>query len=176
MSKFKVFSRFLGSINQVQSEPSNRDQFEVVKRYQSKKPKAKPRTIDTQVRDWLYDQGLTEVLSKDHLTSYWTLNGQILFIVIGGGCACTVRLTNISYEELLKSGLFDELSQSFQFTTGVDLHLLKPLLRLAISGSRSNDCGWGSWDDIDLINDRLCGRYTDYFMFLLGPDVLLNDD
>ena len=101
-------------------------------------PKETPiqRDIIAQVRDWLHNQGLVEKLSSDCLHGYWTLNGRLVFTVssIEHG-ACQITISSLESRMINTSVIDYRLPDNFTVTSGVGLHALKPVLRLALPTS-----------------------------------------
>ena len=127
------------------------------------KSPSRPRSTNEQVRDWLHSNKLTEQLSDDRQQSFWSQDGRDAFILNCDENSCLIKLTPSSARRMKLNGDIPFLSHSYHVSTGYDLHLLKPLLRLGFEVPESRRLA-----DLDLINERRKNRHADHFNQLIG--------
>ena len=123
----------------------------------------RPRSTAEQVRDWLHSNKLTERLSDDLQQSVWSQDGRDVFILDCDEHGCLIKLSSSSARQMKLNGDIPLLSHAYHVSTGFDLHLLKPLLRLGFKAPESRRLA-----DLDLINQRQKNQHADRFHELIG--------
>mgnify|MGYP003671795329 CR=1 FL=1 len=123
------------------------------KKYESKKLPTMRRDIATQVRDWLHSQDMTEEWYGFTEPTVWRIDGRpAVDLSITEEGVCHISIRRWVRQEIGKSGFINRMSRVWVLRSGADLHLIKPLIRLALNPSNAE------WlRDTELMKQRLIG-------------------